>query len=111
MLYRAFVVTGLALVLATGCGTSPEPEAPSDAPPSEAPTAPPTARSGSLRRPDLAPDELAAVQARQGERAARALAEIDKRFSSRPADLSFRIHRVVTSELGDTHVSIQQVFR
>ncbi|WP_158620085.1 M4 family metallopeptidase [Corallococcus sicarius] len=62
-------------------------------------------------RPDVSPQDLAVLRAREAPRSARALAEVERRFASRTPGLSFRVRRVDTQSLGDTHVWIQQVFQ
>jgi Zn-dependent metalloprotease len=62
-------------------------------------------------RPIASPEVLAAIHAREPERSARALAEVERRFASRTPGIEFRINRVRTNQMGDTHVWIQQVFQ
>lgn len=62
-------------------------------------------------RPDLPDDELEDLRAQEPARARLALAEVEARFAERDPGLTFRVHRSMTSSLGDAHVLIQQVFR
>ncbi|MCY1020094.1 M4 family metallopeptidase [Pyxidicoccus sp. MSG2] len=88
------------------CGDSADTPGPTPSEPGDA-----AAPSSTPMRPDASPEDLAAIRAREDLRSARALAEVERRFASRTPGLSFRVRRVRTSSMGDTHVWIQQVFQ
>ncbi len=102
---KSRVLSALALLGLVSCGdTATEP----DSTVSEPPTVEPTPTS---MRPDASLEVLAAIRAREAERTARALAEVEQRFATRTPGLELRVRRVKTDSLGDTHVWIQQVFQ
>ncbi|WP_164001785.1 M4 family metallopeptidase [Pyxidicoccus caerfyrddinensis] len=99
----ASVLVVLGLV---ACGDSADTPGPTPAESGDA-----AAPSPTLMRPEVSAEDLAAIRAQEDLRSARALAEVERRFASRTPGLSFRVRRVRTSALGDTHVWIQQVFQ
>lgn len=90
----------LLVLLAIGCDAEPvgTPEAPVETTASDGPDG-------------LSDQQLETMRAREPERAARALAEVQARFGQRDPDLAFRIARSTTTALGDAHVLVQQVYR
>lgn len=103
---KSRVLPALVLLGLVSCGEStPEPVSEVSDPPA---TVEPTPTSP---RPYVSPEVLAGIRAREAGRSARALAEVERRFASRTPGLSFRVRRVRTNGLGDTHVWLQQVFQ
>lgn len=79
------------------------------------PTAATPRRSAEDALPSLPPwpteAQLKAARAKQGERATRALAEVNARFKDHVAGLAFELDDVRTDPLGRAQVSIRQVFQ
>lgn len=103
---KSRVLSALVLLGLVSCGESTEPV-------SRVPEVSPATMTTSSTSPraNASPAVLAAARARESTRAARAVAEVERRFATRTPGLEFRVRHVRTDVLGDTHVWIQQVFQ